>query len=167
MSAARILFEKLHGALKCSRKSARAGEQPAQDVVEKVAGRAGGSLSRELGATRLLRGVAEIPLEDRDEHARPDQALRDLALRSVEAVKIGVRLPLLEDELDLPAKPVQRGYFVPAKLRALQVGMQIKEGLRFAILCCVERDDAPIPAATAVASFDIEIDVFSRKNGKT
>lgn len=50
--------------------------------------------------------MGEEALEDRGAQARPDEAFGNVRVRGVELMQVGVRLPLLETEFDLPAEPL-------------------------------------------------------------
>ena len=52
-----------------------------------------------------LRHMGEVAFHRRGAHGRPDQPFGDARIGGVERVQIGVRLPLLEQQL-LPAKSI-------------------------------------------------------------
>src|SRR2546428_9550427 len=97
-------------------KEADAPEQRCDEIVEDVVrahrdptGRHRGSLAD------ALRRMGQEALEHRGTQAGPDQSLRDMRVRGVELVEVGVRLPLFETEFNLPSKPIEPGDQVQRK----------------------------------------------------
>ena len=68
-----------------------------------------------------LRRMGQEALEHRSAEARPDQPLRDVRVRGVELVQVGVRLPLFETEFDLPPELIEplRGQVAEESARGL------------------------------------------------
>jgi hypothetical protein len=67
----------------------------------------------------------------------PDEPFGDVFFGGIEGMQIGVALPLLEHELDLPAQPIGGADLVEDKLRAREIGGKVA-GL---VLLCVPGHD--------------------------
>lgn len=119
---------------------------PAHIATRRDATRRGG-----LGADQLG-GMCQEALEDCSAKARPDQPPHDVLVGGAELVEVRVRLPLLENQLDLPAEPIEPRDEVQRERRARKVGAQTGHRL----LATGHPDDAKPNAALAALVLHIE-----------
>ena len=89
-------------------------------------------------------GVGDESLERRGEDARPDEALSDRAFGGVEAMEIRVRLPLLEEQLNLPAKAIQCTHIIDAEGSSLEVCVQVRERLFVPLAALVDGNQSAL-----------------------
>ena len=57
-------------------------------------------------ASDALRHVGAVTLDGGGAQGGPDEAFGDVRIGGIESAQIGVRLPLFEEQLDLPAQPI-------------------------------------------------------------
>ena len=100
-----------------------------------------------------LRGVREESFKDGSAEAGPDEASGDVFVRRVELVEVGVGLPLLEEQLDLPSKPVKPRNETDGERRARQVRAEPSHGGFVA----GQDDDAEAKYLLAALVLDVEI----------
>lgn len=104
-----------------------------------------------------LCGVGKKPFKNRRAEARPHQSLGHVRVRGVELVQIGVRLPLLETEFDLPPKAVEPGDQVGGERRARQIGAQS----RHRAVAARDDDHAEADQAVPARVLDVEVQMAS------
>ena len=69
-------------------------------------------MGRNVDCEDVLSGVREESLQSGGENACPDESLGNRVVGCVEPVQVGVGLPLLEKEFDLPAQSVDLAYLI-------------------------------------------------------
>jgi len=102
------------------------------------------------GDTRdALSHVRAIAFQRGRAQRRPDEPFGDGGIAGRKGTQVGVRLPLLEQQLDLPAQPIGIGDLLGAELRTVEIGDQIA---RFALTRVAMGDQTAGIRCTVVAS---------------
>ncbi len=72
-----------------------------------------------------LSHVRTIPAQRGRTQRRPDKAFGDVGIAGIERFQIGVGLPLLEQQFDLPTKPIAVADMFDAEVGPVEVGDQV------------------------------------------
>ena len=92
-------------------------------------------------------------LEDRRAETRPNQSFGDVWIRGIELVEVRVGFPLLEAQLDLPAKAIESRHQGRGERRARQIGAEP----RHRGVTARHRDDTEPDAMVPPVEFHVEV----------
>jgi hypothetical protein len=106
--------------------------------------------------------VCQEALENRGAHARPDQAPGDVRIGRAECVQIGVGLPRLEAQFDLPPESVEPGDEVGGEPCAQHIRTQ----LRHRPVSARKGDDAEAHEPRSAHEVNVEIQMAPRVLGE-
>ena len=110
---------------------------------------------RDLDPSQYLRHLSQVTLQNRGRNRRPYQTLGNPRIARVERMKIRIRLPLLEQQLNLPPQPIE----LPHLLRTEPAPRQIRHQQRMTPLITIpSRQQPQLQRLLSLPPNHIEID---------